>query len=65
MKTLETIGLNKLKLNKKLIALILAVIGILCTLFITDDEGTRTIIKLLIQLLNTIQSTSPTPIPEF
>lgn len=64
MKVMELMGLNKLMLSKKLIALILAVIGILCTLFITDEEGSRTIIRLLIQILNAIQGGQPTPIPE-
>lgn len=62
MKVMELMGINKLFLNKKIVALILAVIGILCSIFITDEEGSRTIVKLLIQILNAIQGGPSAPI---
>lgn len=48
-------------LSKKVIILVFTLIGIICTIFITDDEGTRTIIKLIIQMLNSIQGGAPAP----
>lgn len=65
-KFLEYLGLKagSLMFSKKLMALILTLIGIICTIFITDDEGTRSIIKMLIEMLESVEGGSGTQLLE-
>jgi len=53
---------KKIVWSKKLVALIVALVGILASLFITDGEGSRIIIKLVVQMLQSVQG-QPTGVP--